>query len=179
MRKIFFKKNEISRLLNVFRKNKKEIENLLKVKVEIDKNLNITIKGKTFQEYLASQILEAVALGFSLDTALLLLNTNYTMRRINLKSYIKQKRISVVKSRLIGKEGRVKKNIEELSDCFLILSDHIVVIIGKIDNVEIATRAVVSLIRGAPHGRVFSFLKKNKTKLKELEREDIEELIEK
>ena len=59
------------------------------------------------------------------------------------------------------------------------MTNHTVAIIGQTNNVEIASRAIESLIRGSPHSSVYRFLEKSKAHLKEIDKEDVEEMIEK
>ena len=72
-----------------------------------------------------------------------------------------------MKSRLIGTQGKAWKTLERLTNCDLSIYGKTVSIIGHIDTVLWAKKAVEDIIKGAPHGNIYKFLqeKKEKTKL--------------
>jgi ribosomal RNA assembly protein len=175
MRKLFFQDKEISRVL----KFKEEIEKNLKIKLKIERN-EVTIEAKSsVDEYLAEKILDALSLGFDLNVCLQLKNEEFILKKINIKDLVKESRVNVVAGRIIGTKGKTKKLIEKLSECEMVIHDHLVAIIGHLNNIEIANHAIQSLIRGSPQSKVYSFLEKSRSKLKELSEEDVESMIEK
>lgn len=173
MRKIYYKGKSLARILGKNKRNIQKIEKNLKCKIILEKDKDITIKapsGKAVQEYLAEEILEALALGFNIDTALLLQDTDYVLKVIDLKNYARGSRLNTVIARIIGKQGKAKKIIQQLSHCHLVISGHKIGIIGKAESVEVASQAIEKLIRGAPHGHIFKFLEKSQHYLKEQEK---------
>jgi len=181
MRKIIFSDKKLWRVLGKKQQNKKRIENVMNVVLEI-KGEEITIKSKkkdSVAEYLTSEILGALSTGFDFDSAIKLRDENYVFKEINLKNRVKASRLETVKARIIGTKGKTKKVIEGLTGCSIVLADSTVSIIGTLDNVEVADKAIESLIRGSPHSVVYNYLEKSKAKLKELEIENIEDFIEK
>jgi len=172
MKKIFFQGKELGRIINQFHQkglSKKRIEEILGVTFEFLDNY-IVIKNKnggdSFSEHLAVEILDAIALGFDINTALQLKDTDYVLRKINIKSYVKLNRLRTVKARLIGTKGKTKHTLENISECNIVLSDHTVGIIGSVENVEMAVHAVMSLIRGAVQSKVYSFLERSRANAK-------------
>lgn len=177
MRKLFFSRKEFSRVLKL----KNKVEKALDIKIEIKKD-GITVESKKedpFLEYIASKILEAVSLGFDADSAMQLQDTNYIMRKINVKDLVRASKINLAIARVIGTKGKTKKIISGLTECDIIVTDYDVAVIGKGDNVETATNALISLIKGSKQSNIYNFLEKNRARLRELEEEDIEEFIEK
>ena len=166
---------------NIIKKNKARLEKALNINIELsDKTVTIeSNKEDSVTEYTALSVLEAVVLGFDIDNALMLRNTDFILKKIDLKSHVKDSRINVVKSRIIGTQGTTKHLIEKLSECSVVVSDHIVVIIGRFENIDIASQAIQALIRGSPQSKVYSFLERSRSRLKELSGEDIEEMVEK
>lgn len=178
MRKLFFEARELGRVFKNMH-NIKKLEKKLKAKIEISKQGEIRISTRDhFQEYLIETIIEAIALGFIFSTAIQLENIDYEFKKLNVKIYAKESQQSRAKARLIGPQGRTKATIEELSNCDIVLSNHTVAIIGKSYNVEAATRAIESLLRGSKQANIFRFLERNQARLKALEEENVEELIE-
>jgi len=175
MRSLFFQDKETKKI----QKLKKQLGKALEISIEIS-NKEVRIKSRkedSFSEYISSKIIEAIALGFDLDAALQLKDQNFILRKINIKDHVKESRVKVVTARIIGTKGKTKELIEKLSDCDIIIHDHTIAVIGTINNIEVASRAILSLMRGSPQSKVYSFLERSRAKLKELNEENIEEII--
>lgn len=177
MRKLFLGKKELSRVLKL----KKEIEKSLNIKIKPERK-NIIIESKkedAYIEYISSKILEAISLGFDINTALQLKNINYNFNRIDVKNIVRESRLNEAIARVIGSRGKTKKLLSELSDCDILVHEHIVAIIGPSDNVEVALQALTSLIRGSKPSKIYSFLERSRARLKKLSEQDIEKFIKK
>lgn len=154
------------------KKNKKELEEKLNVKISTNKN-QVTIKGETLDEFDARRVLEAIQLGFSAKKALLLKNENYDLKIINIKDHTRRN-LSDVKARLIGKKGKTKRVFSETSGCEIIITDTQVGIIGDVLDVKDASTAVINLIRGSKQTNMYRFLEKqNKRKKEDTSFEDL------
>lgn len=173
MEKIVFSAKELGRIRKA---GTKRMETLLNVTLEIAGN-SIVIESRTddsFNEYLAASILEAVGFGFDIDRALMLRNIDHILRKIELKA---DRRKNIIAGRLIGTRGRTKKAMERVSGCEIIITDHVVGILGKSGDVEVAAKAILAIIRGAPQGKAVSGLEKDKARLRRIE-DDVEKFIE-
>ena len=179
MKKVHFCDKELFRILS--RDSLVRLEKEFSVKIDLKKGKtsgDFLIKGRNaVHEYIASEILEAIASGFDFDTAILLKNENFIFKKVLLKSYASGSRLEVVKGRIIGTQGKSKRVIQKLTECDLCLCDNIVGLIGKAEHVEIASKAIQSLMRGAKHANVFKFLEKERAHLKELDEEDIKQSL--
>jgi len=175
MKKVHFCDKELFRILS--KDNLQRLEKEFSVKIYVKKgktSADFLIKGKNaVHEHIAYEILEAIASGFDFDTAILLKDENFIFKKVPLKSYASSSRLEVVKGRIIGSKGKSKRVIEKLTECDLCLCDNHVSLIGKAEHVEVACKAIQSLIRGAKHANVFKFLEKERAHLKELDQEDI------
>ncbi|AAL64943.1 KH domain-containing protein [Pyrobaculum aerophilum] len=101
----------------------------------------------------------AIALGFDPEKALMLENDEYTLAVIELKEYTdKPNHLRRIKGRIIGEEGRAKRTIENLAEVSMVVGDNYVALLGKLDDVEIAKRAVEMIIEGKKHGTVYKFI---------------------
>lgn len=173
MRKSHFCGKELWRVLGKDEKNIYGLREKLGVKIDVKRqkdsdDADILITGKNgMQEYFISEILEALASGFDLKIAILLENEEFVFKKINLRTYAKGSRLPVVRGRIVGSQGRSKKVIQSLTDCFISLSDNYVAIIGKPESIELASKAIESLIRGTKHANVFKFLERSQGTLKE------------
>lgn len=181
MRKLLFSGKELYRILNLKSRIKK-LESRLNVRIEIDKNGNIfitSIKKDSVVEYMASRILEAIALGFDMESAMQLYNPDFTLTIINVKDFVRDSRVNLALGRVIGTKGRTKEVIKELSGCEIVISNHAVAVIGRAENVETANQAIISLLRGSKQANIYNYLERNRARLRALEEESVEELIEK
>jgi ribosomal RNA assembly protein len=101
----------------------------------------------------------AVALGFAPEKALQLENDDYLLAVINLKEYTdKPNHLRRILGRIIGEDGRARRTIEQLAEVDMVVGDNYVAILGKLEDVEIAKRAVEMLIEGKKHGTVYRFI---------------------
>jgi ribosomal RNA assembly protein len=85
-----------------------------------------------------------------------------------------------LKGRIIGKEGKTRRIIEELTETNVSVYGHTVSIIGNMEQAEVAKEAIRMLIRGSLHQTVYRFLhrkrrefKKKKMELWETPREEL------
>lgn len=140
-------------------KYKKLLEKKLKVKINIS-GKKVEISGKSVDEYVAEEVLEAIDKNFSVQTALLLLNDDYIFEEIPVKDFTRKKDLTSVKARIVGRGGRTLELLSELSDCYITLSDSTVSIIGPAEKITDAMNAVKSLIQGAKTSKVYGYLER-------------------
>jgi len=150
---------------------------LKRAKEKLEKELNIKIKiigkkavieGSALDEYEAEQIIEAINFGFSAEKAVLLKNPNNAFRKIHIKKHTKRP-LKTVKSRLIGKHGKTKSTLEQLSDTYIIITDTEVGIIGPAEAIETATIAIINIIKGSKQTNTYKYLERvNRAKKKDI-----------
>ena len=151
------------------------IERKLSVDLDVDSEagaiqitLPVTAKDPTVL-FRAKEVVTAIGRGFAPDHAFRLLDDDeivfdvIDLREIVGKSPSDLKRL---KGRVIGKEGKTRKIIEELSEANISVYGHTIAIIGYPDQAAIAREAVSMLIRGSLHGTVYRFLHKKRRELK-------------
>ena len=71
-----------------------------------------------------------------------------------------------VKGRIIGREGKSRKLIEELSESSLAVYGKTVSIIGPAESVAIARSAIEMLLRGSTHAAMFTMLERQRRELR-------------
>ena len=86
---------------------------------------------------------------------------------MTLTYYIKipEERIAV----LIGKDGKSRKLLEQLTNCDICVYGKTVGIIGSVERDLIARRAVEMILNGSMHATVYKFLETEKRKTKNRE----------
>ncbi len=147
---------------------KRDLQIKLNVSIKIDSEEGLVeiSSDDGLNNYLCKNIVQVIGRGLTPDEALVLLDENYLAEVIPIKDFTgsSKKKQGRVKSRLIGEEGRVRKNLEGLTNTKIVIYGKTVTIIGLITDVEIAKRAVMKLILGAPHGHVYSMIERFKSK---------------
>lgn len=139
----------------------KDLKKYFNVKVSLDED--IEIEGKDpFAVVRTKEIFKAFGRGFKFETALDLVDEEYFLDTIEVKDYAgkSKKRQVVLKGRVIGSEGKMKKIIEKYADVKVVIYGKTVSIIGKWGNVRKAKVAVEKLLAGSKHSGVTAFLKR-------------------
>jgi ribosomal RNA assembly protein len=117
----------------------------------------------------AKEVVTAIGRGFAPNHAFRLLKDDDTVfEMINLREIVgrSQSDLKRLKGRVIGKEGKTRRIIEELSGANLSVYGHTISIIGHADQAAIAREAVRMLLGGSLHGTVYRFLHKKRRELK-------------
>ena len=166
MKKIFFE--NIRKILQF----KNKVEQSLNVKIKLEPGF-VLVEGSALDEDIAEDIFEAILLGFDQKIALTLREEGVSFEKVNIKRYVRESRVRLARARIIGKEGRAKKTISELTGCAIAIKDNTVGIIGKTDDLDIALLAVTSLIRGKPHAKVYASLERTRAERKFVDEEDL------
>lgn len=161
-------------------KTLRDLENRTQTIVSVDSlNSSVVIEAATPETPIemvlrASDFIKAIDAGFSPERALRLLDEDMVLIIINLKEVIgdSQSHLYRVKARVIGEEGKVRTNIEQLSGTYISVYDDLVAIIGDYEGAYLAREAIEMLIQGREHSTVYRFLNK---KVRELKRKRLTE----
>ncbi|MBW2982408.1 KH domain-containing protein [Candidatus Woesearchaeota archaeon] len=152
---------------------KKRIEEETKTEIKIDsKEGDIFIKGKdALSLFSAREIITAIGRGFNPEVAELLLKADYGLEVINIKEFTGKDKSNILrlKGRVIGKEGKSRRTIEELTECYISVYGKTIGIIGKPEDLANARRAVENLLQGSPHANVYKWLEKRRREIKRRE----------
>ncbi len=147
----------------------KKIEDATNCKIEVNpKTETVKIECEDALGFLkAKDIVNAIASGFNAETALKLLEGDFTILEIiDLSDFVPSSAMQRIKGRIIGKEGRMKKTIEDMLAVNVSIQDKTVAIIGEAENVNAAREAIMMLIDGAQHSTVQRFLERKRRDIK-------------
>jgi len=159
---------------------KREIEENLNVRLEVDSGSgDVTINlnedsNDPFQLFRARDIVLAIGRGFSPQRAFRLLrNEDDILTIIDLREIFGKNKSDIkrVKGRIIGKDGKTRRIIEESTETYISVYGHTVSIIGGVEGSRIAREAIDMLIRGSQHATVYRFLQRKRHELKKRELE--------
>ena len=144
---------------------RKEIEKTTNTTLSIDsKEGDIIIRGMDgLGIYTAKEVISAIGRGFNPEIAAMLLKLDYTFEAITLSDTSKSKDAQLrLKGRVIGSEGKTRKIIEELTECYVSVYGKTISIIGQTENSQIARKAIEMLISGSTHATVYKWLEKRR-----------------
>ena len=105
-------------------------------------------------------VIRAIGRGMNPERALQLLNDDHHLMLYDMREYVgknanQQRRI---RSRLIGRNGRIRELIEEHSGAEIVIYGSTVVIIGDEEGLPLAGQAIERLLQGAEHSSVLKHL---------------------
>jgi len=116
----------------------------------------------------AKDLVLAIGRGFSPSRAFSLFNDDYSFDIVDLHDYFGKNEAEIrrVDGRIIGREGKARRNLEELTGTLISVSGHTVSIIGTFESVSMAKNALEKLIEGRQHGTVYKFLRRKRGQVK-------------
>ncbi len=154
---------------------KANIEKKLNIELEIDSatgEVTITLDPNAQDPSLlfrAKEVITAIGRGFSPQRAFRLLQSEDTLLEvIDLRQTVGKSPADIqrLKGRIIGKDGKTRRIIEELTDADISVYGHTVSVIGNFDQTDAAREALLMLIKGSQHRTVYQFLQKKRQELK-------------
>lgn len=151
------------------------IEKRLSVNLGIESqsgDVTITLKEDVNDPSLlfrAKDVVTAIGRGFSPESVFKLIEDEDTILEIvDLREVFgrSESDISRIKGRIIGREGKTRRIIEEMTGTRVSVYGHTVSMIGGIEQVDIAREAIKMLIKGSQHKTVYRFLQRKRHELK-------------
>ncbi len=142
---------------------KKEIEKLARIEVNSDGEVIID-DSDSLLALKVRDIVKAIGRGFSPKNAFKLFDDGVYLSLIDIRDYAgkKGKDVHRIAGRIIGKNGKMRSTIEEMTGASLSIYGHTVSIIADLDEMEVATQAVEMLLNGSMHSTVYNFLERKR-----------------
>ena len=165
-------------------KVKRKIEKTLMVDLKVDSesgNVEVISTSETQDPSAlisAREITRAIGRGFSPEKALVLLNEDKILEIIDLREIFgkSENDIKRVKGRIIGRDGKIRRMLEEYTNSNVSIYGHTISIIGDYETAFLSREAIQMLIKGKQHLSVHKFLMRRK---REMKKRDTIELWEK
>ena len=155
---------------------KRRIEERCEVAIEVDSEsgaVAIDRDGDPLKGLKGPQVVKAIARGFPPESALKLLQEvespgeSMVYDSIDVKDATgSPSEFESKKGRLIGKDGRTRELMEELTGADVRIYGSTVGAIGTTTQVRIAMEACEMILEGAPHGTVYSYMEEQRSQFR-------------
>lgn len=146
----------VGALIGEKRKELSRLEKATRTKMHVDENV-VTIAGDSLEVWKARDVVRAIGRGFSPVRAMRLAKDNAVLDVIEL-SDLNENRLKTVRARVIGRGGRTREVIEELTGVYISVYGKTVSVIGEGEGTASALHAIGMLIEGANHATVYKYL---------------------
>ena len=153
---------------------KKNLETRSGLKLEINsKDGEVVIddheSNNPLMPLVMEKVVKAIGIGFSPEKAEFLFKDDADFFIFDLHDYVGKKdtHIRRLKSRVIGKEGKTKRVLEELTDSKVSVYGHTISIISDMERMNILKKSIDMLLTGSKHATVYRFVE---SQMKELRR---------
>lgn len=174
MRSIRIPSDRVGALVGKDGSAKKMIEERTGIKLQIDKEGEVVYddSAEGVEPIMALQIMDvikAIGRGFNPEKAMKLLDDDdMYFESIDIKDVIGDRQNQVVRARgrLIGKDGKTRKLIEDLADVYMSVYGNTVSLIGNSISLPIAKNAIEMLLHGSEHSTVYHYLESQRPKLR-------------
>ncbi|HJM16844.1 MAG TPA: KH domain-containing protein [Flavobacteriales bacterium] len=146
-------------------KTKRHLEKLSGCKIKIDSKEGLVeiVKENEKDALKNLQMIsaaKAIGRGFNPEIAYQLIEMDYYFEIIDIRDYVgrSKKRLGIIRGRLIGRGGKTRHIIEDMTGCKLAIQGHTVSIISDLEGLEAAKVAISMVLSGSEHGSVYKYL---------------------
>ena len=146
-------------------KTKKKLESLSGCSLNIDSEEGLIELEKTNEDdpLKGLQVMDsvkAIGRGFSAKDAYKLLEEEHYLEIIDIRDYVgkSKKRLGVVRGRLIGRKGKTRTIVEDMTGCKIAIKGHTVSIISDLERLSASKVAISMLLGGSEHGAIYQYL---------------------
>lgn len=154
--------------------SKKALEERTHMKFDIDKEGEVTWNDEgegvdPLDALRAMDVVRAIARGFSHDKAMRLFDDDdMYLESINIKEAVgdRQSQVQRARGRIIGREGKTRRIIEDLADVYVSVYGNTVSIIGNSVGLPVAKHAIGMLLSGSEHATVYHYLESQRPRLR-------------
>jgi ribosomal RNA assembly protein len=171
MRLVRIPKDRVGALIGEGGETKQLIERRARVKLDIDTEGEVNIRDNP-NDPLASlkvmDLVKAIGRGFAPHRAMRLLDEDEYLEIVEIGDFVGKKsdKLSRMRSRLIGTNGKTRRIIEDLTGANMSIYGSTVALIGNSVQLPIAKKAVEMILRGSEHATVYRYLERSRATLR-------------
>ncbi|HSU72418.1 MAG TPA: KH domain-containing protein [Candidatus Binatia bacterium] len=165
-------KDRIAVLIGTKGAGKRQLEKETHCELTVDSAEGVVnLEGKdALGLYVCREIVLAIGRGFSPDIAKFLLKPDYGIELLSIRDFAKNEGESIrLKGRVIGEAGKSRRTVEELTGVHITVYGKTIGLIGELEMLPIARKAVESLLSGQKHASVYHWLEQRRKELRKRE----------
>jgi ribosomal RNA assembly protein len=162
-------KDRVGVIIGTHGSTKAQIEEKGEVVLDIDSvEGTVSIESDSLSILNTTEVINAIARGFSPEKAFRIFeDEQITLDIIDLSKVADTpKELKRIMGRIIGKEGRTREALENLTGANVSIYGKTVSTIGYVDQIQTVRKAIEMLAEGSKHAAVYSFLERKRQELK-------------
>ena len=173
MRSIRIPQDRVGTLIGTKGETKKMLQRISGIKIDVDTEGEVTIydDAETADPLMALKIIDvikAIGRGFAPDRATRLFDDDEYLEVVDLKEFVggRNNQLARIRGRIIGKDGKTRKIIEDLTGVYVTIYGNTVALIGNSVSLPVAKHAVELLLNGSEHATVYHYLESQRPRLR-------------
>lgn len=174
MRTIRIPQDRVGAIIGANGETKKMIQNISGINFDVDTEegeISVYDDVETADPLMALKIMDvikAIGRGFSPERATRLFDDDEYLEVIDLKEVVgnRNNQLSRIRGRIIGRGGRTRQIIEDLTGCYVTIYGNTVALIGNSISLPVAKHAVELLLNGSEHATVYHYLESQRPRLR-------------
>ncbi len=173
MRSIRIPQDRVGTIIGTKGETKKMLQRISGIKIEVDTEGEVLIydDAETADPLMALKIIDvikAIGRGFAPDRATRLFDDDEYLEVVDLKEFVggRNNQLSRIRGRIIGKEGKTRQIIEDLTGVYVTIYGNTVALIGNSVSLPVAKHAVELLLNGSEHATVYHYLESQRPRLR-------------
>ena len=173
MRSIRIPQDRVGTIIGTKGETKKMLQRISGIKIDVDTEGKVTIydDAETADPLMALKIIDvvkAIGRGFAPDRATRLFDDDEYLEVVDLKEFVggRNNQLSRIRGRIIGKDGKTRQIIEDLTGVYVTIYGNTVALIGNSVSLPVAKHAVELLLNGSEHATVYHYLESQRPRLR-------------
>lgn len=165
-------KDRIAVVIGTKGAEKRKLEKATGCTIEVDSSEGVVqlSGGEALGLYVCREIVLAIGRGFSPEIAQLLLKQDYGIELLSIKDFASnENEMTRIKGRVIGEQGKSRRIIEELTGVHITVYGKTVGLIGELEMLPVARKAIESLLSGQKHASVYHYLEQRRKEMRKSE----------
>lgn len=173
MRSIRIPQDRVGTIIGTKGETKKMLQNISGIKFDVDTEGEIMIydDAENADPLMALKIIDvikAIGRGFSPERATRLFEDDEYLEVVDLKEFVsgRNNQLSRIRGRVIGKGGKTRQIIEDLTGVYVTIYGNTIGLIGNSVSLPVAKHAVELLLNGSEHATVYHYLESQRPMLR-------------
>ncbi len=174
MRSVRIPADRVGTLIGKKGETKKALQDISGVKIDINtEDGEVTVHEEVELEdpvmgLKMVDVVKAVGRGFNPEKAMRLFSDDEYLEVVDIKEFVgdRSSQVPRVRGRLIGKDGKTRRIIEDLTGGDMVVYGNTVSLIGNSVSLPVAKHAVELILRGSEHSTVYHYLESQRPMLR-------------